>query len=79
MIDRRAIEIRRRKGLEQCHRWCRHAGDPIRTLHLTAHEAGRAGTTRVPCCCIMCGSPRRHFRGRETLTIQERKASLPEE
>lgn len=79
MIDRRAIEIRRRKGLEQCRRWRRHAGDPIRALQLTAREIGRAGTTQVPCSCFMCGNPRRHFKGRETLTIQERKAFLPEE
>ncbi|MDR1111931.1 MAG: hypothetical protein LBP92_14855 [Deltaproteobacteria bacterium] len=79
MIDRRAIEICHRKGLGQCRRWRRHAGDPIRTLQLTAREIGRAGATRVPCSCFMRGNPRRHFKGLEKLTIQERKAFLPEE
>ena len=29
--------------------------------------------TRVPCSCYMCGNPRKHSKGKDKLTIQERR------
>ncbi len=68
MINRTTLQIRYRKGLRQCHRWHRH--------EISRRDIGRAGTTRVPCSCFMCGNPRRKFKGDDALTIQERKAAL---
>ena len=68
MIERKALEIRYRKGLLQCRRWHRH--------EISRRDIGRAGITRVPCSCFMCGNPRRNFKGDDALTIQERKAAL---
>lgn len=70
MIDRKALAIRRRKGLRQCKRW------GISQDWLTPVFIGRAGTTPVPCSCPMCGNPRRTAKGKERLTMQERKALL---
>lgn len=68
MINRKALTIRRRKGLRQCKRW------GIGQEWLTPVFIGRAGTTPVPCSCYMCGNPRRIGKGKQRLTIQERKA-----
>ena len=68
MIDRRALAIRRRKGLRQCRRW------NIGVDSLTSRFIGRAGVTPVPCSCFMCGNPRRKAKGKERLTMQEQKA-----
>ncbi len=70
MINRRALAIRRRKGLRQCRRWS------IGADFLTPRFIGRAGTTPVPCSCFMCGNPRRKAKGKERLTMQERKALI---
>jgi hypothetical protein len=70
MINRRALAIRRRKGIRQCHRW------NIGAQFLTPRFIGRAGVTPVPCSCFMCGNPRRKVKGKERLTMQERKALL---
>lgn len=70
MINRKALEIRYRKGLRQCRRW------GYNMVNLSQRAIGRAGTTRVPCSCFMCGNPRRKFKGKDALTIQERKALL---
>ncbi len=67
MIDRKALAIRRRKGLRQCKRW------QISADWLTPVFIGRAGITPVPCSCFMCGNPRRTGKGKERLTIQERR------
>lgn len=68
MINRTALQIRYRNGLRQCQRWYRH--DACR------RAIGRVGTTRVPCSCFMCGNPRRNYKGKDALTIQERKVGL---
>ena len=73
MINRRSLEIRRRKGLRQCRRWSYRATD------LTPRNIGRAGATITPCSCFMCGNPRRHYKGKAALTIQERRAFQPDE
>lgn len=31
-------------------------------------------TTGTPCSCVLCGNPRRHRKGRERLTMAERRA-----
>ena len=31
--------------------------------------------TRTPCSCVMCGNPRRHYKGVQRLTLQERRAA----
>lgn len=68
MINRNALQIRYRNGLRQCHHWHYH--------EISRRAIGRAGTTRVPCSCFMCGNPRRNFNGKDALTMQERKAVL---
>ena len=68
MINRRALAMRRRKGVRQCKHW-RIGSDSLTTVFL-----GRAGTTPIPCSCYMCGNLRRMGKGKEHLTIQERKA-----
>lgn len=67
MIDRRALAIRRRKGIRQCRRWS------ISAQFLTPRFIGRADVTPVPCSYFMCGNPRRKAKGKEQLTMQERK------
>lgn len=70
MISRNALLIRYRKGLRQCRRW--------HYREISPRDIGRAGTTRVPCSCFMCGNPRRKFKGDDALTMQERKVALME-
>lgn len=70
MIDREALAIRHRKGLRQCKRW------RIGPDWLTPVFIGRAGTTPVPCSCSMCGNPRHTGKGKDRLTLQERRALL---
>lgn len=74
MINRKALEIRRRKGLRQCKDiWCYAA------RWITPRSIGIAGTTPVPCSCFMCGNPRRKHKGVHALTMQERKVRQPDE
>jgi len=61
------LPFARRKGLRQCRRWS------ISGQFLTPRFIGRAGVTPVPCSCFMCGNPRRKAKGKERLTMQERK------
>lgn len=68
MIDRVALEIRKRKGIRQCKRWW--------YKNPTEKAIGKAGTTPVPCSCFLCGNPRKHWKA---LTLQEIKANLPDE
>jgi hypothetical protein len=74
MINRRSLEIRHRKGLRQCRDIWRY-----RPTWLTPKAIGRAGTTPVPCSCAMCGNPRRNLKGKDRLTMKERRALLPDE
>jgi hypothetical protein len=46
---------------------------------ITDHNISMAGTTPKACSCRKCGNPRRKFRGKNRLTLQDRKALLPEE
>lgn len=74
MLDRKALEIRYRKGLRQCkERW------HFDKASLTPRVVGRAGTTPVPCSCFLCGNPRHKQKGVGALTIQERKARQKDE
>ena len=66
MINRDALAKRRRLGLRQLRRWA--------YANTTPHLIGKAGTTRTPCSCWMCGHQRK-WRGP---TLQEIKASLPD-
>lgn len=68
MIDRKSLDIRKRKGLRQVNRW------QISEEWATPRFIGRAGTTPVPCSCILCGNWRTKLKGEHRLTIQERKA-----
>lgn len=65
MIDRYALEIRRKKGKRQLKRWRHTKIDP--------RSIGIAGTTPVPCSCWMCGNPRRKMKGQERLNVQEKR------
>jgi hypothetical protein len=68
MINRKALDIRRRKGLRQCkERW------QYEKEWLTPRRIGRAGVTPVPCSCLMCGNHRRTLKGADKLTMQERR------
>ncbi len=78
MINRNALKIRYRKGLEQCRRWHRSVATLYGWREFSRRDIGIAGTTRVPCSCAMCGNPRRNFKGKDALTLQERKAALME-
>lgn len=73
MIRRNALEIRKKKGLRQCKRWS------YKKQWITPRVIGRAGTTPVPCSCSMCGNPRRHYKGWERLTLQERREQQNDE
>jgi hypothetical protein len=73
MINRKALEIRHRKGLRQCKRW------QLEDRWLTPRAIGRAGITPVPCSCFMCGNPRRNFGGVTALTLRERRTGQPAE
>lgn len=68
MISRNALQIRYHKGLKQCQRW--------HYREISRGDIGRAGTTRVPCSCFMCGNPRHNFKGKDALTMQERKVAM---
>ena len=73
MINRKALEIRHRKGLRQCkERW------QYDEQWITPGVIGRAGTTPVPCSCLLCGNPRHTLKGDHKLTMQERKALQPD-
>jgi len=78
MINRKALEIRHRKGLRQL-RLIRRRIWPYCQDDITPGRIGFTGTTPVPCSCLMCGNYRRTQKGKERLTLQERRASLPEE
>ena len=71
MIDRRSLETRKRKGLQQMRRWGLEISSENKKC---PGYIGRAGTTPVPCSCYMCGNPRRKFKGKNSLTLQELKA-----
>lgn len=68
MIDRKSLEIRKRKGLRQLKRW--QFGEES----ITPARIGQAGTTPVPCSCFLCGNRRTKFKGKGRLTVQELKA-----
>lgn len=70
MISRKGLAIRRRKGRRQLRRW------GIDAESVSPRFLGRAGVTPVPCSCFMCGNPRRKAKGKEAITIQERKALI---
>lgn len=74
MIDRKALEIRHRKGLRQCkERW------RYEDKWLTPRAIGIAGITPVPCSCLLCGNYRRTQKGKQRLTLQERRQVQPDE
>ena len=74
MIDRKALEVRHRKGLRQCkERW------QYKDEWITPKAIGWAGTTPVPCSCLLCGNYRRVLKGKDKLTMQERRVRLPDE
>ena len=48
---------------------------PTQPLHpvVVDRAVGKMAHTRAPCSCAMCGSPRKHRKGEERLTIAERR------
>ena len=40
----------------------------------TKHNVGMLYHTRTPCSCAMCGNPRHFDKGKEKLTMQERRS-----
>lgn len=40
----------------------------------TKREVGMLYRTRTPCSCAMCGNPRHFDKGKEKLTMQERRS-----
>lgn len=64
MINRKALAIRKKKGIIMCRIWC--------LKDVTKKKIGMAGITPTPCSCWMCGNPRRQkFSAKERLSIQE--------
>jgi hypothetical protein len=74
MITRKAIERRRRKGLRMCREAWRYEPNEV-----TPKAVGIAGTTPVPCSCLLCGNYRRNGKGKDRLTRQELRALQPDE
>ncbi|MDR3640773.1 MAG: hypothetical protein P4L39_05575 [Humidesulfovibrio sp.] len=72
MISRESVEKRRRKGRRMCKLW------QYPEEYFTPRNIGRAGRTPVLCSCLMCGNLRRTQKGKERLTMQERRAGLPD-
>lgn len=76
MLNRNSLRKRYRKGSRQCHRWNRVVEPFYEQREPSKRDIGRAGTTRVPCSCFMCGNPRRIYKGKDALTVLERRALL---
>lgn len=72
MISRESIEKRSRQGRRACSQW--HYDE----AETTPRAIGKYGSTRVPCSCWMCGNLRRTGKGAKRLTLQERRADLPD-
>jgi hypothetical protein len=56
------------------HKAIQRAARAYPALGLEQHR--QLADNRKPCSCWMCGNPRRHMKGAERLTIQERRAHL---
>ena len=67
MIRRSSIWKRRNKGTKLCR---------IFEIPFDSRLVGKFGTTGKRCSCCFCGNPRRHFKGEERLTVQERKSIM---
>ena len=65
MISRDSLKKRRKKGLERLKFW--------RCETFTKKSVGKAGTTPCPCSCVYCANPRRTQKGKERLTLQEKR------
>ena len=55
MISRESVLRRKRLGERQVKRW------DYPPEYCTATKIGKAGTTRKPCSCWMCGNKRRYY------------------
>jgi hypothetical protein len=67
MISRESLRRRKRDGTRMVRLWDYQSP--------TARCIGKAGQTRKPCSCPLCGNPRRHCgNGTDGLTLQERRA-----
>lgn len=73
MLNRDDIARRKRQGQRMCRLWAYEEGQA------TPRAVGRAGRTRVLCSCWMCGNLRHTAKGAKRLTLQERRASQPDE
>ena len=69
MLNREDIARRKRLGLRMCRL------RQYEEAWITPRAVGKAGRTRVPCSCAMCGNPRRNRKGKDRLTIQERRST----
>ncbi|MDY0305792.1 MAG: hypothetical protein RBR18_05085 [Desulfovibrionaceae bacterium] len=69
MLNREDIARRKRLGLRMCRL------RQYEEAWITPRAVGKAGRTRVPCSCAMCGNPRRNRKGKDRLTIQERRSA----
>jgi len=47
--------------------------------HPEWEKAAQNGDHLAKCSCHMCGNPRRHWKGDDALTLQERKANESED
>ena len=68
MINRESLKIRQKKGV----RLLKLRG--YKQHEISSKAIGKVGTTPTSCSCWMCGNPRSYFKGKDKLTLQERKA-----
>jgi hypothetical protein len=72
IIDRGQRIFAERKKKAKCRRIIREVWQEP-TLAGDSKFIGRMAHTPHPCSCLGCGNPRRKSKGKETITLQERK------
>lgn len=75
MISRERLKHRNRIGKRMIKRFYVWGWDgmDMEEEANTPSLVGYLGNTKVSCSCWMCGNPRRKFKGKERLTLQERR------
>lgn len=58
-------------------RSCRHSFEPL-TVVPDARRVGIRSHSPQMCSCAMCGNPRKFFKGKERITMQERRENASE-
>ena len=73
IVDRGQRIFAELKKKEKCRRIIREVWKKP-TLASNTKFIGRMAHTPHPCSCLGCGNPRRKSKGKEIITLQERKA-----